>query len=331
MRPPRVTLLAAAAAQFVHRHHPVGSSSSSSSASVYGAPPLLPEISHASGAEHGATPTVLVRSLERPRLPSCSPPELTPHVSAALLQVLDLGGGDMLLEIFGHIGCTFTLQRVAASCRTFRHLLLRRGTAAAAPIWAAAWLTVPVMEETEEGGSHQLVTAAGALRRAPPGERIRLRAGGLRPYRIDCARGTTLSGEVVCAQPVVLEAEAAQPHAARREAHPASRDPQPLVADRNRPRVKIAHFHGRSDPGPPSTASSRDPHRPACRLLIRGRPSALTPLLLTAISSSLVPGQRRLVGADRLYGRLVARRPRRAPSRSVPPPPSPSATEPLCS
>ena len=93
----------------------------------------------------------------------------------------------MLLEIFGHIGCTFTLQRVAASCRTFRHLL-RRGTAAAAPIWAAAWLTVPVMEETEEGGSHQLVTAAGALRRAPPGERIRLRAG------------TTLSGEVVCAQ-----------------------------------------------------------------------------------------------------------------------------------
>ena len=51
------------------------------------------------------------------------------------------------------------------------------------------------MEETEEGGSHQLVTAAGALRRAPPGERIRLRAG------------TTLSGEVVCAQPVVLEAE----------------------------------------------------------------------------------------------------------------------------
>jgi hypothetical protein len=71
---------------------------------------------------------------------------------------------------------SFTLQRVAASCRTFRHLL-RRGTAAAAPIWAAAWLTVPVMEETEEGGSHQLVTAAGALRRAPPGERIRLRAG----------------------------------------------------------------------------------------------------------------------------------------------------------
>ena len=257
-------------------------------------------------------------------------------------QVLDLGGGDMLLEIFGHIGCTFTLQRVAASCRTFRHLL-RRGTAAAAPIWAAAWLTVPVMEETEEGGSHQLVTAAGALRRAPPGERIRLRAG------------TTLSGEVVCAQvrfawpnsplllgathlrasltqrprslaqPVVLEAEEGCTLRGKLTLQAGTLNRSSLIGTVRG--LKIAHFMEEAIQVRHRLLSSRDPPT---------RPSSVggpQPSHRSCSPRSSSPPSRSTAARGR--SQTARSSPREAaaaaPSRSAPPPPSPSATEPLCS
>ena len=80
-------------------------------------------------------------------------------------------------------------------------------------------------------------------------------------------------------------------HAAR-EAHSAGGHPQPVVADRHRPRVEDRALYGRRDPGPPSTVELARP--------THGRPSSLTPLLLTAL---LLPLQ---VGADSEVQTLIA-------------------------
>ena len=88
-----------------------------------------------------------------------------------------------------------SLQRVACTCHAWGHLLRRGQGTPAAAIWGAAWLTVPMFGEDEHGRPCVTLTAADALRRAPPGERVRLRAG------------TTITEEVNVLQPVELLAE----------------------------------------------------------------------------------------------------------------------------
>ena len=87
------------------------------------------------------------------------------------------------------------LQRVACTCHAWGHLLRRGPSTPAAAIWGAAWLTVPMFGEDELGRPCVTLTAADALRRAPPGERVRLRAG------------TTITEEVNVLQPLQLLAE----------------------------------------------------------------------------------------------------------------------------
>ena len=87
------------------------------------------------------------------------------------------------------------LQRVACTCHAWGHLLRRGPGTPAASIWGAAWLTVPMFGEDELGRPCVTLTAADALRRAPPGERVRLRAG------------TTITEEVNVLQPLQLLAE----------------------------------------------------------------------------------------------------------------------------
>ena len=96
--------------------------------------------------------------------------------------LLPEGDDDMLLEIFEKLGCTMALQRSACTCRLWATLLRRGARAPAAAIWAGAWLTVPMFD----ADGFVTLTAADALRRAPPGERVRLRAG------------TTITEEVQC-------------------------------------------------------------------------------------------------------------------------------------
>ena len=88
-----------------------------------------------------------------------------------------------------------SLQRVACTCHAWGHLLRRGQGTPASAIWGSAWLTVPMFGEDELGRPCVTLTAADALRRAPPGERVRLRAG------------TTITEEVNVLQPVLLLAE----------------------------------------------------------------------------------------------------------------------------
>ena len=88
-----------------------------------------------------------------------------------------------------------SLQRVACTCHAWGHLLRRGQGTPASAIWGAAWLTVPMFGEDDLGRPCVTLTAADALRRAPPGERVRLRAG------------TTITEEVNVLQPVLLLAE----------------------------------------------------------------------------------------------------------------------------
>ena len=89
-----------------------------------------------------------------------------------------------------------SLQRVACTCHAWGHLMRRGPSTPASAIWGAAWLTVPMFGEDGAGNKVVTLTAADALRRAPPGERVRLRAG------------TTITEEVNVLQPVLLLAEA---------------------------------------------------------------------------------------------------------------------------
>ena len=87
---------------------------------------------------------------------------------------------DIALEIFSYLDCTLTLRRAVCVDRHWRTLL--QGSAAE-KIWEQAWLTVDE------------VNVAAVLPQAPPGERVRIRAG------------TQLRGTLRISSPIHLRAE----------------------------------------------------------------------------------------------------------------------------
>jgi hypothetical protein len=89
---------------------------------------------------------------------------------------------DLSLEIMSHIRCALTLRRASCVCKTWCDLLRRGPASPTRAVWEQAWL------ELSES------TAAAILRRAPPGERIKLLSG------------TRLRGEITIS-PIHLVAE----------------------------------------------------------------------------------------------------------------------------
>lgn len=83
--------------------------------------------------------------------------------------LLDLHS-DVLLGVLTHLDCTLDLQRMLATCRVLRLLC---SSEAAHPIFQKATLVVPVYDR--EGAI--VITVADALKRAPPGARMRISAG----------------------------------------------------------------------------------------------------------------------------------------------------------
>ena len=112
------------------------------------------------------------------------------ELRALIVAVMD--DGDLMMEIFSQLSCSLTLHRASSTCRMWRSLLHRESSTAASAIWAGAWLTVPRTDP--ETGTVEL-TVADALRWAPAGERVHVRAGTL----IDC--------ELRCEQPIHLRVD----------------------------------------------------------------------------------------------------------------------------
>ena len=112
-----------------------------------------------------------------------------------VIQVSERGAmatGEIVLLVLAQLECSLTLLRAMRVCRLW-HRVLRRGPGLpAAPIWAHAWLTVPLLGPQGE----PVLDADAVLRRAPSGERVRVRSG------------TLLSGELVRSRPLHLRAEA---------------------------------------------------------------------------------------------------------------------------
>ena len=79
----------------------------------------------------------------------------------------------VLLLLLSQLACSLSLRRASAVCRSWR-ARLRRGERDADQLFESAWLRLPVVDPLD---GRVCLGVAGALSRAPAGERLRLSAG----------------------------------------------------------------------------------------------------------------------------------------------------------